>query len=79
MWPRPRTTRHAWLIDDEDRNAPPRQAFVLEWERRGYQWRARVLFAEELSDGTTAFIQQWVPAGRLRPVKADPNAAFGLR
>lgn len=70
-WPQPRNTRHVWVIG-EDRLTPPVQGFVLAWRRHSYKWSALVVRVDETGDGATT-LQGWLPAERLRPVRADPN------
>lgn len=71
QWPRPRSTRHVW-IRSTDPLTPPVQGFVLEWRRHSYRWSALVQFVQE-QEGTTTYVQRWLPAERLWPVKSDPN------
>lgn len=79
MWPRPRTTRHAWFKDSDERAEPPRQVLVVSWRRHSYRWSALVIYCVEVEGSEEpAVVQRWVPAEKLRPVRADPNQAFGL-
>ncbi|GEB64601.1 hypothetical protein SAT01_20490 [Sinomonas atrocyanea] len=80
MWPRPQTTRHAWFKDTQDPGVLPRQVLVVSWRRHSYRWSALVVYCVEVEGSEDpAVVQRWVPAERLRPVRADPNEAFGLR
>ncbi len=71
-WPRPRHTRHVW-VRSESTLVPPVQGYVLEWRRQSYRWSALVLYTRETPEASVEYVQQWLPAERLRPVKADPN------
>ena len=72
LWPRPRSTRHVW-IRSENSLIPPTQGLVLEWRRHSYKWSALVLYVKEEKDSSPVYLQQWLPAERLWPVKSDPN------
>ena|GEM_PF-6470617 len=80
LYEKPRTTRHAWILDSDEPGAQPRQVYIVEWRRKSYKWRARVIYAIEVKGSDeTATVDRWVPAETLRPVPADPNRAYGLR
>ncbi len=70
-WPRPRTTRFVWVTQPGPQ-VPPVQGYVLDWRRHSYRWSALVVTVR-LEEGRPVVVQEWVAAGRLRPVKADPN------
>lgn len=53
---------------------------IVAWRRHGYRWSALVVYCVDVEGSEdAAVVQRWVPAERLRPVRADPNEAFGLR
>lgn len=80
LYEKPRSTRHAWILDSDEPGAQPRKVLIVEWRRTSYKWRARVIYAIEVKGSDEpAVVDRWVPAEILKPVKADPNAAFGLR
>ncbi|WP_138443559.1 hypothetical protein [Sinomonas susongensis] len=80
VWPRPRTTRHAWFKDSPEPGEPPRQVLVVAWRRHSYQWSALIIYCVDVQGSPDpVVVQRWVPAHQLRPVRADPNQAFGLR
>ena len=80
LYPRPRNTSHAWLLEGFGPEAVPRQVLIVAWRRHSYRWRARVVYAVDVKgDPEPAIIQRWVPAELLRPVKSEPNQAFGIR
>ena len=72
-WPTPRRAVHAWArIDPRHPLAPPVPCLVLEWRRRSHLWEARIVALTP----DDVLLQLWVPAERLRPVRADPNEAW---
>lgn len=77
-WSRRKTTRHAWLIDPREPNAPPTEALVVKWARSNYVWRALVVHTVAVEGEEPIVVQRWVPAKLLRPAWSDPNKAFGL-
>lgn len=59
--------------------APPRQVLVVSWRRHSYRWSALVIYCVEIEGSPEpAVVQRWVPSEKLRPVRADPNQAFGV-
>lgn len=77
LYPRPRTTLHAWFLEGD---GPPRQVLILAWRSHSYKWQARITYSLPVKgDPEPAVIQRWVPMELLRPVKSDPNKAFGIR
>lgn len=80
LFPRPHKTRHAWFLENDEPGTQPRQALIVSWRRRSYRWHARILYVVDVEgEPDPAVIERWVPREALRPVRADPNAAFGLR
>lgn len=71
-WAKPRLTRWVWVeLAKADKVHPledPVQGLVLAWRRHSYRWSALVVWVD---DGR--IVQEWIPAERLRPVRADPN------
>jgi hypothetical protein len=47
--------------------------FILSWRRQSYRWSALVLYVQQDKERGERYVQQWFPAERLRPLKADPN------
>ena len=70
-WPAPRNTRFVYVIG-EDRLTPPVQGLVVAWSRHAHRWSALVCRVDESVPGGR-LVQDWLPAERLRPVRADPN------
>ncbi len=70
-WPKPRNTRHVWVIG-YGRHTPPVQGFVVAWSRHSYKWSALVVYIEPLGEAQQ-MVQRWLPLDRLRPVRSDPN------
>lgn len=63
-WPRPRHTRHCWVIQSGP-HSPPVQGFVLDWrQNRRRRWEALVLYVPSDS----APVLDWVPIDKLGPV-----------
>ncbi|WP_144628957.1 hypothetical protein [Arthrobacter woluwensis] len=81
LYPKPRQTRHAWLLEGDPPEAQMRQVLIVEWRRHSYKWRARVVYVIESVSGSEepAVVDRWVPAEVLRPVKSNPNTLFGVR
>ncbi|MDQ4502199.1 hypothetical protein [Sinomonas sp. ASV322] len=53
---------------------------MIEWRRHSYKWSARISYCIEVQGAPDpVVVERWVLAEALRPVRADPNAAFGLR
>lgn len=66
--------------DALDPGVVPRQVLIVSWRRHSYRWSALVVYCVDAEgDEDPVVVQRWVPAERLRPVRADPNDAFGLR
>ena len=70
-WPAPRNTRFVYVLG-EDRLTPPVQGLVIAWNRHRYKWSALVCRVDDSVPGGR-LVQDWLPAERLRPVRADPN------
>ena len=52
---------------------------MLDWQRRGRDWRALVIYAMEGSNGSIIGMQMWCEQRRLTPVRSDPNMAPDVR
>jgi len=70
-WPKPRNTRHVWILGT-GLHVPPVQGFVVAWNRHSYRWSALVVYVEQV-DELEQLVQRWLPVDRLRPVRTDPN------
>lgn len=71
-WPRQRSTRFVWVAQPGPQ-VPPLQGLVLDWRRSSYRWTALVVTVHPDEEGRPLVQHEWVPAERLRPVRADPN------
>lgn len=72
-WPRPRHTRHVWVIDDQTPLAMPYQGLVLEWRSHAYRWFAFVVYVVLDKEQRVRIITEWIPAARLKAVKTSPS------
>ncbi|QTF71244.1 hypothetical protein [Arthrobacter woluwensis] len=80
LYPKPRHTRHVWILDNDEPGTQPRQVLIVEWRRQAYKWRARIVYVIEVQGSEEpAVVDRWVPAELLKPVPADPNRAYKLR
>lgn len=79
LYPKPRHTRHAWYLEDNEPGRQPRQVLIIAWRRHSYRWAARIVYCVEIEGSEPAVVDCWVPAETLRPVPADPNRAYRLR
>lgn len=70
-WPSQRNTRFVYVLG-EDRLTAPVQGLVIAWNRHRQQWSALVVRVDESVPGGR-LVQDWLPAERLRPVRADVN------
>ena len=70
-WPPQRNTRFVYVLG-EDRLTAPVQGLVIAWNRNRQQWSALVVRVDESVPGGR-LVQDWLPAERLRPVRADVN------
>lgn len=72
QWPRPSATRHVWVLQ-QGPQVPPVQGMVLDWKRHGYHWWALVLTVTQAEGAGPVTVTEWLPLGRLVPVRSDPN------
>lgn len=70
-WPSQRNTRFVYVLG-EDRLTAPVQGLVIAWNRTRQRWSALVVRVDESVPGGR-LVQDWLPAERLRPVRADVN------
>lgn len=73
-WPRPRHTRHVWVIDEQTPLRMPHQGLVLEWRRHSYRWAALVAYVVlSKEQQPQRVVTEWVPTTRLRGGEESPR------
>ena len=58
--------RHCWVLGAPEDPGPHPALLIGRWVRRGGEWFVKVTWYSEAED---AVVQQWLPAGALRPVR----------
>lgn len=73
-WPRPRFTRHVWVLEAHQPLRMPHQGLVLDWRRYAYRWSAFVAYVILTGDHQPErVVTEWIPISRLRAVKRHPD------
>ncbi|TWE07354.1 hypothetical protein [Rudaeicoccus suwonensis] len=79
-WRTPRSTRHVWAqLRVKHPLEPPCYGLLVRWRKAGRGFEGLVVVVDEISDPADPIVvQQWIPAAQLRPVRSDPNRAWGI-